>query len=61
MILRRVAYVVALSAGVTTYFFAGYIAIRVAVHLFVGLFLTVLVPALSDHLQTIVFNPMHFP
>jgi len=54
MILRRVAYVVALSAGVTTYFFAGYIAIRVAVHLFVGLFLTVLVPALSDHLQTIV-------
>jgi hypothetical protein len=51
VVLAHLAYAASLLLGLVMSLFAGYIVVRVALHLFVGLFLTALIPTLAVQLR----------
>ncbi|ELR18013.1 protein lmbr1l, putative [Acanthamoeba castellanii str. Neff] len=51
VVLTHIAYAASLLLGLVMSLFAGYIVVRVALHLFVGLFLTALIPTLAAQLR----------
>jgi hypothetical protein len=57
VVLTHIAYAASLLLGLVMSLFAGYIVVRVALHLFVGLFLTALIPTLAAQLRRSMVPP----
>jgi hypothetical protein len=61
VVLTHIAYAASLLLGLVMSLFAGYIVVRVALHLLVGLFLTALLPTLAAQLRRSMVPCTHTP